>query len=161
MERGVTKTCRSAGPAGHSWMRSIFLAVVAVVAPTSGRATTGLVAAFSFDEGSGSTVTDLSGAGNAGTLSNATWTSAGKYGSVLSFNGTNARVNNRRPSRAGRVEHDIGRERSVRVARCRLRERTQSSFPGLSALFPGGSDRQARSPSQSSWQPSRRSARTL
>jgi hypothetical protein len=52
----------------------------------------GLVAAFSFSEGSGTTVSDLSGNGNTGTLANATWTSAGKYGNALSFNGTNALI---------------------------------------------------------------------
>src|SRR5262249_20434970 len=30
--------------------------------------------------------------GNTGTIANATWTSSGKYGSALTFNGTNARV---------------------------------------------------------------------
>jgi fibronectin type 3 domain-containing protein len=53
----------------------------------------GLVAAYSFDEGTGTTVGDSSGNGNTGTISNATWTTAGKYGAALSFNGTNARVN--------------------------------------------------------------------
>jgi hypothetical protein len=51
-----------------------------------------LVAAYSFDEGSGSTVTDLSGKGNNGTISNATWVTGGKYGKALQFNGTNAKV---------------------------------------------------------------------
>jgi chitodextrinase len=53
----------------------------------------GLVAAYAFNEGSGTTTADASGGGNTGTLSNATWTSAGKYGAALSFNGTTARVN--------------------------------------------------------------------
>src|SRR5438445_3005298 len=52
----------------------------------------GLVAAYSFDAGTGSTVADTSGNGNTGTIVNATWTTAGKYGNALSFNGTNARV---------------------------------------------------------------------
>ena len=55
-------------------------------------APSGLVAAFGFDEGSGSTVTDASGNGNNGTITNATWASAGKYGKALQFNGTNALV---------------------------------------------------------------------
>jgi hypothetical protein len=55
-------------------------------------AASGLVAAFGFDEGSGSTVTDVSGNGNNGTLTNATWATAGKYGKALQFNGTNALV---------------------------------------------------------------------
>ena len=52
----------------------------------------GLVAAYSFDEGAGTVVNDLSGNGNTGTLVNATWSSSGKFGSALSFNGTNSRV---------------------------------------------------------------------
>jgi hypothetical protein len=52
----------------------------------------GLVAAYAFSEGSGSTVADASGNGNTGTISNATWTTAGKYGNALVFNGTNALV---------------------------------------------------------------------
>src|SRR5262249_18424850 len=49
---------------------------------------TGLVAAYSFDEGNGSTVTDVSGYNNNGTIQGATWTTAGKFGGALSFNGT-------------------------------------------------------------------------
>ena len=52
----------------------------------------GLVAAYSFDEGAGTTVTDLSGNGNTGTLSSTTWTNSGKYGNALLFNGTSSRV---------------------------------------------------------------------
>jgi phosphodiesterase/alkaline phosphatase D-like protein len=51
-----------------------------------------LVAAYAFGEGSGTTVGDLSGHGNTGTISNATWTTAGKFGNALTFNGTNALV---------------------------------------------------------------------
>jgi len=51
---------------------------------------TGLVAASAFDEGSGASFADASGTGNAGTISNATWIAAGKYGGALSFNGSNA-----------------------------------------------------------------------
>src|ERR1041384_7419120 len=47
----------------------------------------GLVAAYSFDEGSGATVNDFSGNGNTGTISGATWT-LGKFGNALSFNGS-------------------------------------------------------------------------
>lgn len=54
--------------------------------------TTGLVAAYAFNEGSGTTVTDASGNGNNGTISNATWSTSGKFGKALSFNGTNALV---------------------------------------------------------------------
>ena len=51
-----------------------------------------LVAAYSFNEGTGTTVADSSGYGNTGTVSNTTWTTAGKYGHALVFNGTSARV---------------------------------------------------------------------
>ena len=53
---------------------------------------TGLVAAYSFDEGSGTTVHDSSGNGNNGTVSNTTWTAAGKYFGGLVFNGTSSMV---------------------------------------------------------------------
>jgi hypothetical protein len=55
-------------------------------------AVSGLVAAYGFDEGSGTTVTDASGNGNTGTLTNATWATSGKYGKALQFNGTSALV---------------------------------------------------------------------
>src|SRR5229473_2538591 len=55
-------------------------------------AASGLVAAYSFDEGSGTTVADASGTGNNGTVSNTSWSTAGKYGGALSFNGTNSWV---------------------------------------------------------------------
>ncbi|MGZ4414023.1 MAG: LamG-like jellyroll fold domain-containing protein, partial [Gaiellaceae bacterium] len=50
------------------------------------------VAAYAFDEGSGTTVSDLSGNGNNGTLANTSWATTGKYGGALSFNGTSSRV---------------------------------------------------------------------
>ncbi|MGA9363632.1 MAG: invasin domain 3-containing protein, partial [Bacteroidota bacterium] len=52
----------------------------------------GLVAAYAFDEGTGTTVADASGHGFTGTISGATWTTSGKFGSALVFNGTNAVV---------------------------------------------------------------------
>src|ERR1700693_873687 len=45
----------------------------------------GLVGAYNFDEGSGTTVTDLSGNGNTGTINGASWTSQGKFGNALNF----------------------------------------------------------------------------
>jgi PKD repeat protein len=52
----------------------------------------GLVAAYGFDEGAGTITADSSGNGNAGSLSAAAWTPAGRYGSALSFNGTSSKV---------------------------------------------------------------------
>ena len=45
-----------------------------------------------FDEGLGTTVTDASGNGNNGTITNATWVTTGKYGDALKVNGSNALV---------------------------------------------------------------------
>ena len=58
-------------------------------ATVSATAPTGLVAAYSFNEGSGTSVTDRSGTGNAGTISGAARVAAGKYGAALSFDGVN------------------------------------------------------------------------
>ena len=52
----------------------------------------GLVGAYSFNEGSGTSVADASGNGNTGTIVGAGWTGTGKYGSALSFNGTSSYV---------------------------------------------------------------------
>lgn len=53
---------------------------------------TGLVAAYGFDEGSGSSVADSSGHSNAGTVSGASWSTSGKFGKALDFDGTNDKV---------------------------------------------------------------------
>jgi RHS repeat-associated protein len=52
----------------------------------------GLVAAYGFDEGSGASVGDASGSGNAGTISGASWSTSGKFGNALDFDGVNDRV---------------------------------------------------------------------
>jgi hypothetical protein len=52
----------------------------------------GLVAAYGFDEGSGTTVADASGNGNAGTITGATWTTGGRFGNALLFDGTTSVV---------------------------------------------------------------------
>ncbi len=52
----------------------------------------GLVGAWGFSEGSGGTTADASGNGNTGTITGATWTTQGRYGNALSFNGTNSVV---------------------------------------------------------------------
>ena len=48
----------------------------------------GLVGAWHFDEGEGTTAYDSSGNGNHGTIYGATWTTDGKFGKALSFDGT-------------------------------------------------------------------------
>jgi hypothetical protein len=52
----------------------------------------GLVAAYAMNEGTGTTVKDVSGNGNNGTIYGATWTTNGRFGSALSFNGSSSYV---------------------------------------------------------------------
>jgi hypothetical protein len=88
LNTGYTYRVRAADAAGN-------LSPVSEIASATTHSTTsapGLVAAYAFDEGSGTAVTDSSGSGNHGVITNATWTIAGRYGNALAFNGTNARV---------------------------------------------------------------------
>ena len=52
----------------------------------------GLVAAWGFDDTAGPTATDSSGHAYNGTASNTAWTTAGKFGGALAFNGVNSWV---------------------------------------------------------------------
>ena len=79
----VSRLLKEAGAPAPAWMP------LTSAAPTR----FGLVAAYSFNEGNGNTVADASGNGNTGTIVGATWTTAGKYGGALSFNGTSSYVN--------------------------------------------------------------------
>jgi fibronectin type 3 domain-containing protein len=63
-----------------------------VASATTPSAPSGLVAAYGFNEGTGTMVTDASGNGHNGTISGATWTTSGKYGNALVFNGSGALV---------------------------------------------------------------------
>jgi hypothetical protein len=83
----ITAIARDA--AGNSSASSVTIAVLNVAPPPP--PATGLVAAYNFDEGSGTRVTDASGSGNTGTVLRATWSTAGHSGSALSF-GNNAWV---------------------------------------------------------------------
>lgn len=49
----------------------------------------GLVAAYGFNEGAGATVSDTSGNNNSGSIFQAAWTTAGRYGRALTFDGSN------------------------------------------------------------------------
>ena len=84
-EWGRTATCSSVGRQPWPWSRSRGLP-----GPLPDRLP-GLVAAYAFDDGSGSVLSDASGNGHDGTISGATWTS-GHDGGALSFNGSNASV---------------------------------------------------------------------
>ena len=63
-----------------------------IVASTLPSMIPGLVAAYSFDEGTGTTVKDSSGNANNGTIGSATWSPYGRYGSALMFDGATAFV---------------------------------------------------------------------
>src|SRR2546425_523010 len=77
--------------------REVLFAIAALLAfltcasPVKAQAP-GLVAAYGFAEGAGTTVADSSGNNNMGTISGATWTTAGRFGNALAFNGTSAVV---------------------------------------------------------------------
>ena len=51
-----------------------------------------LLAAYGFNEGSGTTSQDASGNANTVTLTNTAWTTSGRYSNGLSFNGTSSRA---------------------------------------------------------------------
>ena len=72
------------------WILAAFLLMGSSLAVAQ---TSGLVAAYSFNETSGTTALDASGNNNTGTLgSSVTRTTAGKFGGALVFNGTTAQV---------------------------------------------------------------------
>lgn len=88
-----TASVVSRRPSPRALRRSVVLAVTAMlgIAAPANADSAGLVGAWNFDEASGTTVTDVSGRGNHGTLSAATRVT-GKNGKALSFNGINALV---------------------------------------------------------------------
>lgn len=53
----------------------------------------GLVAAYGMEEGTGTSVVDASGLNNRATISGATWTTNGRHGRALTFDGVNDRLN--------------------------------------------------------------------
>jgi PKD repeat protein len=75
------------GPGGNNAVtKSAFITV------TGAAARPGLVAAYNFNAGSGSTLNDRSGNGNNGVITNGSWTPGGRFGNAMSFNGANAWV---------------------------------------------------------------------
>ena len=100
----------------------------------SGQAS-GLVAAYSFNEGAGTTLTDLSGNGNTGTIVGAAWTTAGKYGNALSFNGASSYV-------------DIGNGASLQLTG----NMTWSAWINAAANLPDDGIIAAKSDATSGWQ---------
>jgi hypothetical protein len=66
-------------------------APVAVTVDNSAAPPEGLVAGYGFDEGTGTTVADVTANNNAGSVSGATW-ATGRFGAALSFDGTDDQV---------------------------------------------------------------------
>ena len=62
---------------------------ITVSSVTGGGSSTALVAAYNFEEASGTTVADASGKGNHGTTSGASRITSGQFGRALSFDGVN------------------------------------------------------------------------
>jgi hypothetical protein len=67
-------------------------AVAGTVSNTAPPPASGLVASYNFDAGSGTTLADVSGHGNNGTIAAGTWSTAGHTAGALSFNGTSTAV---------------------------------------------------------------------
>src|SRR6185295_8548795 len=73
--------------AGHVTISATVTVAVANVVVPPPPPPSGLIVAYGFDEGSGTTLSDASGNGLAGTVSNAAWTT-GQFGGALQFNGS-------------------------------------------------------------------------
>ncbi len=83
------QTCtvsNGSGTVGSANVTNVAVTCAAATGPS------GLVAAYGFDAGSGTSVTDQSGNGNNGTVANTTWAATGKFGKALQFNGTSSLV---------------------------------------------------------------------
>jgi PKD repeat protein len=78
-----TVTLKATGPTGL-WNTTTKSVTVSAV----GASTSGLVAAYNFEEASGTTAFDASGQNNHGAITQATYTQ-GKYGNALNFDGVN------------------------------------------------------------------------
>src|SRR5215218_9707086 len=78
-------------PAFTRSLAAFVLAMCCLVPGERAWATQAPIAAYSFDDGTGASLTDASGNFRNGTIVGATWTT-GKFGSALSFDGASARV---------------------------------------------------------------------
>jgi O-glycosyl hydrolase/predicted secreted protein len=73
--------------------KALAFALALLVTPIAYTQSSGLVAAYSFDEGAGTTASDKSGNGNSGTLINGTtWSTTSKFGAAASFDGSDDRI---------------------------------------------------------------------
>ena len=84
---GVTKYVELSAAKGIACADAIRIVPASAVSTNSS-----LVAAYGFNEGTGTRASDSSGKGNNGVVSGATWATAGRFGKALSFNGVNSWV---------------------------------------------------------------------
>src|ERR1044071_6963885 len=105
----------------------------------------GLVAAYGFEEGSGTTIGDLSGQNNNGVASGTTWSTAGKFGNALVFHASSVIASHSAECSIAAADYrDDARGVGVpdhgadRMARDRRQERRR--------LLPHGLHRQRQSP---------------
>ncbi len=87
---GVYSLTAIARDAANNTTESIDIAVT--VWNTQQQVPADLVAGYSFDEGAGQSVSDASGNGNTGTISDGTWVTDGRFGGALAFDGANDMV---------------------------------------------------------------------
>ena len=78
-----TLSARARDAAGNTALAANVPVTVANAQPA------GLVAAYGFNEGTGTTTADASGNGHTGTIAGAAWTTQGKFGNALTFDGVN------------------------------------------------------------------------
>jgi concanavalin A-like lectin/glucanase superfamily protein/VCBS repeat protein len=83
---GMPSAGREVNPGGPALLALGLAALIAAIFAPTAIAAPSPVAAYAFEEGSGSTLTD-SAASHDGTISGATWTASGKYGGALDFDG--------------------------------------------------------------------------
>ena len=76
-------TARARDAAGHQTVST------AVNVTVNNTVFPGLVAAYGFEDGTGTVLADNSGRGHPGTIAGATWTTAGRFGQALTFDGIN------------------------------------------------------------------------
>ena len=93
MNRSLTPVSYRSLPLSLALCLVAVIGTISLIVPgNAATSTSGLVAAYSFDAGTGNTVADLSGNGNTGTLTNVTWSTAGRYGPAASFNGSSSLI---------------------------------------------------------------------
>ncbi len=91
-KRSASRAMHAPHGAAHAYLAVLVAVAAALVAflpaSTAFSGTSGLVAAYGFENGSGSIVSDTSGNGNDGLLVNGSWASSGAFGGALRLDGS-------------------------------------------------------------------------